>query len=508
MSIPDEPTGEAVVTDAIFPEQDELETHLRQPMSAKAVALVGARAAIGLVGIAVAGATIAASALLPIPTLTSTAPNQRVIPVPTAQQLVCPGAILRLADESGADATVVSAIGRPAVTSDASAGQVDSTPVEISDADSGRTTAAPIIISTPPLDSTDRVLLSGAQAEQAASGDFVGLAAADCAVAGSDTWLAGGSTIVGRTTLLTLANPSEVPATVSIELFGENGAIAAPGTNGIIVPASGQRVLSLAGFAPGVVSPVVHVTSTGGQVLASLQHSVVRGLQPGGVDVVESTGLSLDSIIPGVRVTNAEAVEALSGGGESFADTLAVLRVFAPGNGDVSLTVSLIPEDGAETGDSFALDIDAGRVSDVPIGELATGNYTVRVESKVPVLSSVRVTSAAGESTDFAWFVPSPMLTERAQVTVADGPSPMVHLENPTSTDAEVVVTPLDGSSPTSVVVPAGASALVDVDARRGYDLSGFDELYAAVSLAGDGMVARYGIDPPGAGSSPLLVYR
>lgn len=510
MSISDEPTGESVSGDDIFPDQDELETRVRRPITAKGVALAGARAAVGLVGIGVAAVTIAGSALLPLPTITATPPSSLITPVPTAQQLVCPGAILRLSDDSGAGATVVSAIGRASVSSQATSGVVDSTPVQNSDADSGGSAAAPTVVSTPPgdADSTDRVLLSGAQVQQVDSGDFVGLAAADCGVAGSDVWLAGGSTIVGRTTLLTLANPSEVPATVSIELFSEGGALTAPGTKGIVVPASGQRVLSLAGFAPGVVSPVVHVTSTGGQVLASLQQSIVRGLQPGGVDIIESSALSDDSIIPGVRVTAADEVEALSAGGESFADALTVLRVFAPGEGDVSLTVSLIPEDGAETGDSFALDIDAGRVTDVPIGELATGNYTVRVQSEVPAVSAVRVTSAAGPATDFAWFVPSPTLGDRAQFTVADGPSPVLHLQNPTTADAAVVLTPLDGAAPTTVTVLAGASALVAVDPGRSYDLSGFDELHAAVSLTGGGMVARYSIHPPGVGSSPLRVYR
>ena len=44
-------------------------------------------------------------------------------------------------------------------------------------------------------------------------------------------------------------------ATVDLQLYGPSGLIAAPGTSGIIVAPQGQRVLSLAGFAPGVASP-------------------------------------------------------------------------------------------------------------------------------------------------------------------------------------------------------------------------------------------------------------
>ena len=39
------------------------------------------------------------------------------------------------------------------------------------------------------------------------------------------------------------------------------------------------------------------------------------------------------------------------------------------------------------------------------------------------------------------------------------------------------------------------------------YTLSGFDTLYAAVTLAGDGTIARYAVQPAGVGSVPIRVY-
>jgi len=510
LGLPDEPTGDEFTDDAAFPEQDEPETAERRTVTARAVAEAGARTVAGLVGIGVAAATIAAAILLPLPTVEATPTGILITPVPTAQQLVCAGAALRLADDSGAGATTVSALGRPELRSSSSDGQVTTSPVEFSDASTGGTTSAPVVVSTPPTsdEATESALVSGAQSELVGEGDFVGLAAANCDVANGDSWLAGGATTVGRTTLISLTNPSEVPATVDLELFGENGAIVAPGTSGIIVPADGQRVLSLAGFQPDIVSPVVHVTSTGGQVSATLQQAIVRGLQPGGVDIVQSVSeLSTATVIPGVVVTGLEAVQALRTGGDpQFDDVETAVRVFAPGEGTVSLTVNVIPENGADTGTSFQIDVDAGRVTDLPIEQLATGSYTISIDSSEPVVASARVTSALGAATDFAWFAGGAALRDGAQFTAAPGPAPVLHLSNPSVTDAQVVLTAADGTSST-VAVPAGSSTATPVTSGTTYALTGYETLYAAVTLTDSGMIAGYSVHPPGVGSARILVY-
>ena len=64
------------------------------------------------------------------------------------------------------------------------------------------------------------------------------------------------------------------------------------------------------------------------------------------------------------------------------------------------------------------------------------------------------------------------------------------------------------GGEGTIVELPAGASTSLPVAGGETYTLSGYDTLYAAVSLAGDGMIARYSAQPSGAGSDPIRVYR
>lgn len=496
--------------DQTFPDEEEGPSRKRAPLTARGVALLSGRLAAGIIGIGVAGVAIAGAGLLPLPTVGSSAPSQLVTPVPTAQQLVCSGSFLRLSDETGQDATTASAIGRATMSSASSSGSVDAAPLEQSDASTGGTPAAPTLISTPPnpADPTEQILLSGAQVQVVSEGDFVGLTASDCGVASGDIWLAGGSTAVGRTTLLTLSNPTEVPATVNLELFGETGAIAAPGTSGIIVPADGQRVLSLAGFQPDVVSPVVHVTSSGGQVVAELQQAIVRGLVPGGVDIIGATSSpALESVIPGLQVTNLAGTQQMLSGGESFEDVRTVLRLFAPGEGDtVTMTISFVPEDATDTGTSFTAEVETGRVVDIPVEELANGNYTVKVSSPVPAISAARVTSVTGNATDFAWLGGSSPLQERAQFTAVDADSPVLHLANPTDADATVTLTASEGSDLT-VTVPAGASAVLPVAPGTSYELGGFDRMFAAVTVAQSGFIARYSVHPPGEGSSSVRVY-
>jgi hypothetical protein len=490
----------------LFPEEIEGRSP-RSPVTAKSVAIVGARVVAGAVGVAVAALAIGAATFVPLPTVQATAPSILVTPVPTAQQLVCPGGILRLAEDSGAQATVSSAIGEPRIRSAASSGEVSELPLDGSDAGTGGTAAAPTVVSTPPVEGTDAelALLSASQSQHVSEGDFRGLAAADCLAASGDAWLVGGATTVGRTTLITLANPTEVAATVDLQLFGENGPIVAPGTSGIIVAPKGQRVLSLAGFQPDVISPVVHVTSTGGLVAASLQQVVVRGLQPGGVDLVEpAAALATVNVIPGVLLTDVAAVQSLRSG-VGFEDIETVLRVFAPGEGSIPMTVTVIPENGSDTGTSFDLDVEGGIVTDVPVQELETGSYTIRVESDVPASAAVRVTSASGSATDFAWLAASPVLDAPSQVTIAPGPSALLHLANSSGAD-QTVTLGIDGAD-TPVAIAAGTSVTVPVDASGSYLLSGFEGVTAAVTIAGDGMIARYSVHPPGRGSAPVTIY-
>ena len=474
--------------------------------------LIGARVAAGSIGVIVAAVAVAAAGLLPLPTFSAQPASVLVSPVPTAQELVCAGGLLRLGDETGQDATTATSIGSPSVTSAASSGDVVT---DTLDGPGGQ--AAPRSIRSAPNESADAdaVLLAGSQSQVAASGEFGGLAAAECAGVSTDTWLAGGATTVGRTTLLTISNPSEVVATVALAISGEDGPIDAPGLTGIIVQPHAQRVIPLAGLAPDTVSPVIHVTSQGGQVVANLQQSTVRGLEAGGVDLIGATARpSRELVIPGVVISNSESV----GGrlGESgFADLITVLRVFVPGSDNTSVTVTLVPDDPEAVDVVFTYDLAGSTVEDLPIEELVDGSYTVTISADDPVVAAMRVSTVAdqpsiggAQASDFAWLGAATRVTSDTLVAVAGGPSPVLHVNNPTAEAVTVTIEAAQGAgADLSLDVPARSTATTPVVANTTYRLSGFASIYASVTLVGEGQLAGYSVQPPALTSSDITVY-
>ena len=82
---------------------------------------------------------------------------------------------------------------------------------------------------------------------------------------------------------------------------------------------------------PGCVSPVVHVEARGGQVTASLQQSIVRGLDAVGVDLVDAApDPATDLTFPGVRIFDSVGTNrALSL--DDWGDVAPIVRILNPG---------------------------------------------------------------------------------------------------------------------------------------------------------------------------------
>ncbi len=463
----------------------------------------------GLLGIALAAASVAAAGWLPLPTVTMTPPSATVTPAPVAQQRLCPGPILHLGGTSGQDTSTLSSSGQADVSYSSSSGTVVRGTVASTDNISH---TLPVVLTLPAENGDAR--LAGSQSQLSTAGDLVGFAAAACLEPGSETWLVGGATTTGRTTLITLSNISKVSATVDLGIYSEKGRIIAPGSTGIVVPASSQRVLPLAGFAPGMQSLVIHVLSHGGQVVANLQQSIVRTLDPGGVDIVAPTSApSSTTVIPGIVLSNTAARLARASA-PGYQDLQTVLRLFVPepvsppssdGSTQAKTTVSIAPEGSPAAGTSFSLTAAAGRVMDVPIDIPTDGNYTVTVTADRPLVAGVRVSTVGSSgATDFAWLAAASPLTGPSQLSVAVGPSPELHLVNSATAPVTVQLTSAAGSS--AVPIPAGSSTVVPVTPGS-YRLAGFSSLRAAVSYSGDGTISGFTLYPPQPAAKPITVY-
>ncbi|MFF1571840.1 DUF5719 family protein [Leifsonia sp. NPDC058292] len=470
----------------------------------RGIARVSIRLVSGVIGVGVAGVVVAGATILPIPSVQAPVPVSTVKPVPADQQRVCPGPLLALAADAGA-ATAATAFGSPE-TADGTDGPSAETRRITPDSDAADPDEAPTVLTVAtPSSASEPPLIAGSQIQDAATDDLAGLAAASCGEALADSWLVAGSTSLGQTSLIMLSNPTTVQATVSLSIFAETGRVDAPGATGIVVPPGGQKVVPLAGLAPSVAAPVVHVQSTGGQVLASLQQSYEQGIEPRGVELSGATSSpSRQQIISGMRISTLAAVTAAQSG-EGYGADLPAVRVFVPGADDADITVGAVGENGTAAGNSYAATVKAGVVTEIPLDGLKDGNYTVTVNSSVPVVASARTSVSAGKAKDFAWFVASQPMADTFLAAVPTGPTPILHFANRAEKDQKVTITPASGKA-TTLVVPAEGAANATVTAGM-VEVTGADGLVVSTSYSAGGKISSFALNPPGPLASPLVVY-
>ena len=503
MTDPTEPVETRVYVTEV---EDVAEPVTKAPRTARGAVLVGARILTGLIGIGVAAVAIGAAVLVPLPSHLVTPASRLITPVASAQQRVCAGPLLRLGDDAGQAATAVSSVGKPTVLYGQSVGRATLAPLASTDSTTG---VAPDLLTLPPHSSgsAQLPLLSGSQTQAVSSGDLMGLAAAECAEPSSDSWLVGGATDTGRTTLVTLSNPSNVVATVKLSIFSETGTVVAAGTDGIVVPPGGQRVLSLAGFAPDVVSPVVRVQSRGGQVVADLQQSIVRTLEPGGVDIIgASAGPTKLTVIPGLVLMNGTSVAARQAE-SGFGDLRSIIRLYVPGTDSARAEITIVPEDGSEAATPVRVVVQPGTVTEVPLDSYPDGSYTVTIATDKPIVAGARISTVGTTGqTDFAWMTSTTSVSRRALVTIAPGPAPLLHIANPTAKAATVTLSH-SGDADISLIVPAGRTVSRAVTGGANYTLSDFDALAVSVSYVGDGRLAAFSLSPSAPASRPIVIY-
>ncbi len=479
---------------------------VRQRVDVRALAILLGRLSAGVITAWLAIAAIGGATIAEIPTLTVTPPSAVVAPVPAPQQLVCAGAFLRLADDSGQGASSTSPISRPSTRYLSTVGNASVVPIPESESGTGGSDDAPLVLSTVAGESAARTLLAGAQSQYVERGEASGFDAVECSAASVVTWLVGGASDLGRTTVISLTNPTEVAATVDLKIYGENGVEPAPGTTGIIVPPGSQRLLPLAAFVPDVRSPAIHVTSTGGQVVATMQQTTVRTLDPGGVaSITGAASPSTTTVISGMRLVGVERVQSLLGV-VGYDDLTSMLRILVPGDTPTTATINIVPETADGTGTSFSLQLDATRVTDLPLDEIEDGIYTVVIETDAPVTAGLRVATVGTSSNDFTWLAADRRLVDQALVTVAPGPDPRLHIYNSTTETSTISVEQV-GAGVAEMDIPAGTAVSMPVAAGGSYLLSGFDRAVASISYAGDGQLGSYPVLPASDAPPPVVVF-
>ncbi|AEE46615.1 DUF5719 family protein [Cellulomonas fimi] len=252
------------------------------------------------------------------------------------------------------------------------------------------------------------------------AGDLRGLSAASCSQAVADAWLVGGATDLTSTAQLVLANAGSTPAEVTLEIWGPAGPVDLTGEHYLVAPGT-QRVVPLGGIAAEQRRLAVHVATTGGRVAAHVQDSALDGFTPAGTDlVVPGAAPSRRQVVPGVSTLASEVGDEDAG----------ALRLLVPGDVATSASVSVLGPDGAVAlPGAQDLELVPGEVTDVPLGGLPAGAWTVVVDAAEPVVAAA-VVSRPGEpgelddvpAVERAW-APSATPSDGGVVVVPDGTS-------------------------------------------------------------------------------------
>ena len=397
----------------------------------------GLTSAAGLVGIGVSGAVVLALCLIPFPVLAGSPLGELVNPTAATATRVCAGPLLSVQTRDG-DATSFVPFDAPATVYASTSEPLSAFSLAVS-GDAQADGLAPLTVTVPPPADGSPSLLAGAQSQSVEHEDMAGLAAASCLEPEAESWLVGGATDLGQSTLIRLSNPSETDSSAHIEVYGESGRIAPSGSNDVVVPAGTEQVLSLAALAPDLAMPVVHVTSSGGTLVSTLQQTLVRTIVPSGVEIIEpGSSANTAQIITGVRLVDMARFSDAEGGAVTSDEEPAV-RVLATTLEPSDVVVTTVAVDGSTT--EVKASLNPGVVLQLPFNAVPDGIYTVIVSGTTPIVASVRSVVPAGVNP----AQPSPVSTPTATPGATPGPSGTA-TPTPTPTPkAPAVGSPMDG---------------------------------------------------------------
>jgi hypothetical protein len=432
----------------------------------------------GVAGLAALGLGGYAVAFIPSPLSSGVAPLTTVVaPEAVTRSIVCAGDFVGYVGDSAE----ISPVG--------SSAQLSTSGTSSDGLAMGDTTNGSVITLT-----GDSLVVAATEHDTAQSEAVAGYLATECGDALNEQWLVGGSTMTGRDTVLTISNGSDVEARIDLEIWGSQGLIDAPGSRGIVVPPRSQRSYSVAGFAPDEPSPAIHLTSSGAAVWATLQTTAVRGLVPGGLDRIGPVAEPTTTVVfPVIHIPSEDAIgQALVD--PDYSDIVAAIRFLVPGEIDAVVKMTLDPVDEGEPLEINAT-VAAGATLDIPLSELAEGDWTVSIESEQPIVAAVRVGFHDAESgiTDVAWASAAPVQTGTAAMFVPAGG--ILGLSNPGAN--EVTVTVESGNVPTEVVIPARGALAFPVVAGLVTVTSTEDVATAAFLTTREGIATLRGLTAP-----------
>lgn len=357
---------------------------------------------------------------------------------------------------------------------------------------------------------------------EAADGDLRGLATATCATPSNDQWLLGAETTVGRTSVLTLTNPSTTPASVDLEFFGDKPlSQAPPSSRGLQVKPNSSASYVLSGYMPGQSNVSVHVRSTGAAVGAAIQQSILRGLAPGGVELITPAAAPAPrQTVTGIELQDPGRAKDLAAKA-GFSDAGAAVQITVPGAADAVVQLRVYGPNGAvQLPGGGVVTAKAGTVTEVPLAGLPAGTYSVSATADVSFTASARVPRglSAGEPLDVAVASASQRIGDNHVVTLGGGGGSRQIVCGVPDGRAQIRAVPVteDGAMHSAVTldVAGGTTAVLDAPEKvEGSPLTGYvlsasgDPAYGSLLFKGDGnSISAASIVPAAAGARTLPV--
>lgn len=451
------------------------------------VAATSARVITG-VAVAVACAVgVVAAIHAPWPEISHDPAQVQVTPLPGDTVLVCNGDLRALGRDSSAPLDMRSAAS-PTLTEAGTSGKPSSTTLESPDL----TDAGDVRVLTGAVEGRTAPLIAAAESVTIAEDDLAGFAALACGEPRLESWLVGGSVGTGTEDIVILANAGKVPTTVTLSVYGTTRS-----ARTVVVPAGTQLALPLASIAAGNEAPVVKVNASGAPVRAVLQSSLVRVLDPAGIDLQEAVaGAQKNVVFTGVQAFPVEGDEA----------DMTVMRLLSPeADGEARIVVRATGS--REVANEFTVPLSSATPAEVSLSGLEPGTYSVEVEADVPVVAAVRQQDGAGLDSDFAWVTPAPELDADVLVAVPRGPTAQLQLTNTSDEDATVSLAPAEGGDGEEIIVPAGQSVSADVESGTSYLLRPSVTVHAAVTMTEPGALAVLPIQAGAGAEQSITVY-
>jgi hypothetical protein len=346
---------------------------------------------------------------------------------PLPLKIVCPGAMVEVAGQSGVEVGKIERVGTARLWS-----QGSSIGPQIEERSEN---AYPINAEG---DSQSTELLSAIQTQVVDRNRAAGLIAGYCEQPISSGWFASGDGGTGRESVLVVNNPSEVDTQLLLE-FHLSGKVI---TERYVIAALSDKLISLAAIVGVEPSYALYFESGGAPLSVALQHRYSDGLTPLGV-----------SLTTAVREPATELwiapIDVLAEGFEKPR-----LRIFAPRNAaNVSITVP---------GTSFARTelVESGSLKELEL-DLAGGVFALKIESDEVVVAQLLNPSLS--PLDYAW------LSSLEPLTAIHMPLSNFNQElallNPTdsSLEVEVVTRAAQGSNSASLSLAPGKLLMLPI---------------------------------------------